>query len=819
MRLLKHNEDGSLNLTEDLLDQDNPKYVVLSHTWGPAKQEVTLQDLQSPIGEQQMGKAGYAKVRFCSNQAAHDGYEYSWIDTCCIDKTNNVELTEAINSMFRWYREAARCYVYLSDVKVGQSQNNDWHNDFVNSRWFTRGWTLQELLAPKSVEFFSSDGVRLGDKSSLEGEIYRATGIAIDALRGRSLSDFSVSERMAWATKRTTTRKEDEAYSLLGIFDVYMPLIYGERERALVRLMEQIDRSLQGPGQQSYSSVRTSDTSMPALHPVKKNYRKVHVTILYWAEDGLQDVVRRIADVFRSSYHYEVREIPLPHRQREKLAWPWVDDSIVDERDLQIMYYLGSTMANPTQNIADLRLAASPARRVPSRLQELYPRDPELFGAGDMTGHRISESCPGPGWLSTMIGIPQLDSDALVVLDCFVEGLDGPDCPDDIHFLLDDDNSWARYLLLFAGYETPSAVPGRLSQKLMSLLEDLATSRRFYAREGLITSQILRQKLEREIRFDDDLNLHWMRLDILWDGLVAVQFYCSLVAATALKPRADLQNHSLEAGGPPSEFKVRLTTDPHFPLNNRDIWMNVLDFTYEISSLGLLTVWNPGDWSLKDSGVAVSLKLPAGAKASQMTGQQILWGVNYIAFSMAISRRFCAMTGILTWDGKEFGRILIHPSQGISTTAILTLTTADNVTLSNDTVIQEMSASKNASSPANYLITEKVQYGNKIIAEDDIFQTAIRAIIDATELGLQKSVPALFSNGVRGCSWKLLRDDMRGHDALLADYSRQAVHRTVHKMNHDNKFRKIYVLVYVGDPLVAIGGFDSTASTLAASTE
>lgn len=246
MRLLKHNEDGSLNLTEDLLDQDNPKYVVLSHTWGPAKQEVTLQDLQSPIGEQQMGKAGYAKVRFCSNQAAHDGYEYSWIDTCCIDKTNNVELTEAINSMFRWYREAARCYVYLSDVKVGQSQNNDWHNDFVNSRWFTRGWTLQELLAPKSVEFFSSDGVRLGDKSSLEGEIYRATGIAIDALRGRSLSDFSVSERMAWATKRTTTRKEDEAYSLLGIFDVYMPLIYGERERALVRLMEQIDRSLQG---------------------------------------------------------------------------------------------------------------------------------------------------------------------------------------------------------------------------------------------------------------------------------------------------------------------------------------------------------------------------------------------------------------------------------------------------------------------------------------------------------------------------------------------------------------------------------------------
>lgn len=245
MRLLERDDQGALNLTDDLLDQDIPEYVVLSHTWGVPGQEVTLQDFQSPFGERQTEKVGYAKIQFCSDQAARDSHKYLWIDTCCIDKTNNVELTEAINSMFRWYREAARCYVYLSDVKVGESQNNHWHNDFLNSRWFTRGWTLQELLAPKSVEFFSSDGVRLGDRSSLEGEIHRITGIAVDALRSRSLSDFSVSERMAWATKRTTTRKEDEAYCLLGIFDVNMPLIYGERERALARLMEQIDRSLQ----------------------------------------------------------------------------------------------------------------------------------------------------------------------------------------------------------------------------------------------------------------------------------------------------------------------------------------------------------------------------------------------------------------------------------------------------------------------------------------------------------------------------------------------------------------------------------------------
>ena len=94
------------------------------------------------------------------------------MDTDCIDKTNNVELAEAINSMFRWYREAARCYVYLSDVQAAELQHNAWQDDFRNSKWFTRGWTLQELLAPKSVEFFSSDGIRLGDKISLEGEIH-----------------------------------------------------------------------------------------------------------------------------------------------------------------------------------------------------------------------------------------------------------------------------------------------------------------------------------------------------------------------------------------------------------------------------------------------------------------------------------------------------------------------------------------------------------------------------------------------------------------------------------------------------------------------
>ena len=245
MRLLKRSDQGDLSLTEDLSDQDLPRYAVLSHTWGAPGQEVTLQEFQSSSPEERTGKR-YEKIQFCSDQAAHDGYRYFWIDTCCIDKTNSVELNEAINSMFRWYREAARCYVYLSDVNFVEGQRAAWLDNLARSKWFTRGWTLQELLAPKCVDFFSSEGIRLGDKISLEEEIHRITGIAVEALRGRSLSDFSVSERMKWTMKRTTTRKEDEAYSLLGIFDIHMPLIYGEREKAFVRLREQIERSLQG---------------------------------------------------------------------------------------------------------------------------------------------------------------------------------------------------------------------------------------------------------------------------------------------------------------------------------------------------------------------------------------------------------------------------------------------------------------------------------------------------------------------------------------------------------------------------------------------
>jgi len=233
MRLLERNSAGELSLTKDLVGDNIPEYAILSHTWGAYTEEVTFRDLIDGTGKR---KAGYDKIRFCAQQAANDSLQFFWVDTCCIDKSTGTELQEAIHSMFRWYQNAAKCYVYLSDVSITKQKTGSqfseftWESAFRASRWFTRGWTLQELLAPACVEFFSKDWEQLGDKKSLERQVHEITGIAISALQGVPLSQFGVDERLLWAEYRQTFRGEDKAYSLLGIFNVYMPLMYGEGE-------------------------------------------------------------------------------------------------------------------------------------------------------------------------------------------------------------------------------------------------------------------------------------------------------------------------------------------------------------------------------------------------------------------------------------------------------------------------------------------------------------------------------------------------------------------------------------------------------------
>ncbi|KAH7920892.1 HET-domain-containing protein [Leucogyrophana mollusca] len=214
------------------------KYAILSHVWG--KEEVTFRDINGPHAER---LEGYTKIKRCCAQALADGYEYVWVDACCIDKSSSAELSEAINSMYRFYEDAAVCYAYLADVPSDEDPT-DRHSKFRRSRYFKRGWTLQEIIAPRRVEFFARDWVKIGTKASETLVIAEVTGVDRRVLSGTlSLAAVSVAKKMCWASERETTRVEDKAYSLMGIFGVHMPLLYGEGENAFIRLQHEIMRT------------------------------------------------------------------------------------------------------------------------------------------------------------------------------------------------------------------------------------------------------------------------------------------------------------------------------------------------------------------------------------------------------------------------------------------------------------------------------------------------------------------------------------------------------------------------------------------------
>ncbi|RYP46812.1 hypothetical protein DL768_007017 [Monosporascus sp. mg162] len=227
---------------EEFPEHQTPSYAILSHTWGSDVEELTFRDVEKGITKKP--GVGSVKLQGCCQQAMKDRVGYIWIDTCCIDKSNLVELNEAINSMFRWYQRASVCYAYLSDVPGGQNPRED-GSKFRTSRWFRRGWTLQELLAPRRLVFYGSKWQRLGAKAKLRTVIQEITGIPQRFLKGGvNIKSASVAQRMSWAAPRQTTKKEDLAYCLLGLFGIAMPMIYGEGgDRAFFRLQEQIMRS------------------------------------------------------------------------------------------------------------------------------------------------------------------------------------------------------------------------------------------------------------------------------------------------------------------------------------------------------------------------------------------------------------------------------------------------------------------------------------------------------------------------------------------------------------------------------------------------
>ncbi|KAL3299679.1 beta transducin-like protein [Colletotrichum asianum] len=223
-------------------------YAILSHTWG--SDEITFQDIRSSERHEIKKKKGFSKVAKTCEIAHQQGLEYAWIDSCCIDKSSSAELSEAINSMFAWYQHSKVCFAFLSDLQPCDSKDVAskisfpyTEETFGRCHWFTRGWTLQELIAPDNIEFYNCEWKQFSRKTDCLNILSNITGISYAVLQdSSSLRHTPVAVKMSWAATRDTTRVEDRAYSLLGIFDINMPMIYGEGDKAFRRLQEEIAR-------------------------------------------------------------------------------------------------------------------------------------------------------------------------------------------------------------------------------------------------------------------------------------------------------------------------------------------------------------------------------------------------------------------------------------------------------------------------------------------------------------------------------------------------------------------------------------------------
>jgi len=231
-------------------DDELTEYAILSHRW--IEQEVDYNEIVklAKMDEEERSEIrqrdGYRKIIQSCEQAKKDGYKWLWVDTCCIDKRSSAELSEAINSMYRWYENAKVSYAYLHDVSGPSFPTARNMERYLNSdgwpEWFSRGWTLQEMIAPRDVQFFNKDWYPIGDKRALSRTLQDITRVPQDVLKhGFFLSNRPcVAQIMSWAANRTTTRVEDRAYSLMGLLDVNMPMLYGEGKKAFHRLQLEI---------------------------------------------------------------------------------------------------------------------------------------------------------------------------------------------------------------------------------------------------------------------------------------------------------------------------------------------------------------------------------------------------------------------------------------------------------------------------------------------------------------------------------------------------------------------------------------------------
>ncbi|KAI8630493.1 heterokaryon incompatibility protein-domain-containing protein [Xylariaceae sp. FL1651] len=356
MRLLK-TERYELVEANDV-PEPFPQYAILSHTWISPKDEITYQDFKQRKGDIEndiFKQKGWAKLKGYCDRAAKDGWDWAWMDTCCIDKTNPADTQEAINAMFRWYQGAGICYAYLEDVDAskvldhldikdgGSSLDLDLDDIasrenvadpttfphmalkafLIKAKWFTRGWTLQELLAPPYLVFVDRKWRRIGTRESWADEINQASRIGAHHLTSFDPVNFtscSIAMRLSWASRRETTVEEDETYSLLGLFGISLPLIYGEgRLRAFDRLQREL------------ITVYNDDSifAWKALQPLSKYFAGTHQKGYNPRRGILAPSIREFWDAFSiKSFGFYGNSFSMTNRGLEITAkrWRYKDD-------------------------------------------------------------------------------------------------------------------------------------------------------------------------------------------------------------------------------------------------------------------------------------------------------------------------------------------------------------------------------------------------------------------------------------------------------------------------------------------------------------
>ncbi|KAF2168880.1 hypothetical protein M409DRAFT_65241 [Zasmidium cellare ATCC 36951] len=245
----------------EFLPETTPPYGILSHRWESVEQEVSFKEFRKSRGQD---TKGYMKIEnFCKLLQEHD-IDWAWVDTCCIDKRSSAEISEAINSMYRYYKNASTCYVYLKDASCGE-------NDWLRSEWWRRGWTLQELVAASPVFFYDCNWKYISSKHSARETIAQCTRIPEDILSGQCRPRvYTAAQKMSWASCRETTRVEDMAYCMLGLFDINMPLLYGEGENAFRRLQLEILQKDADESLFAWNSTLPNSGEVLALLPARK---------------------------------------------------------------------------------------------------------------------------------------------------------------------------------------------------------------------------------------------------------------------------------------------------------------------------------------------------------------------------------------------------------------------------------------------------------------------------------------------------------------------------------------------------------------------